>query len=244
MKKLKQKGFYVRSMKFLSMLCILLLLITVSGCSDDNDEPKNTITEGSESGDGGGDESTGMINGYEWVDLGLPSGLKWATCNVGATNSWDYGDYYAWGETTTKSTYTIDSSIIYGKPMGDISGDSRYDVATADWGGTWRLPTKTEIEELVNNCTWTLTSKGGHNGQGGHNGYEVTGKNGNSIFLPNAGYRDGSLRYRVEAGGYYWSSTPYESGTGYACSLYFYSGDCYRGYYQRYYGQSVRPVTE
>ncbi len=122
--------FYVPISRLLVSIFLIFSMTLLIGCSDDNDEPKNTITEGSESG--GEDESSGTINGHEWVDLGLPSGLKWATCNVGATNPWDYGDYYAWGETTTKSTYTIDSSIIYGRPMGDISGDSRYDVTTAN----------------------------------------------------------------------------------------------------------------
>ncbi len=175
-------------------------------------------------------------NEHEYVDLGLS--VKWATCNVGASSPSGYGNYYAWGETTTKSDYSISTSTTYGKNMGDISGNSRYDAARANWGGTWRLPTAKEIDELVNNCTWKRTSRGGVNG------YKVTGKNGNSIFLPATGCRYGSSLSSAGSGGYYWSSTP-DSGTHDACSLYFDSShyDWDDGY-GRYYGHSVRPVTE
>ncbi len=183
-------------------------------------------------------ETTGIINGYEWVDLGLPSGLKWATCNVGASNPEGYGNYYAWGETTTKSNYLSSTSTTYGKTMGDISGNATYDAATANWGGSWRLPTRTEIEELVNNCTWAWTT------QNGVNGRKVTGPNGNSIFLPAAGYRYGSSLYGAGSLGYCWSSTPDESSTDYAYNLYFDSGYYVWSSNYRNYGQSVRPVTE
>ena len=129
------------------------------------------------------------INGHEYVDLGLPSGLKWATCNVGASSPSDYGNYYAWGETSTKSEYTESNSKTRGKNMGDIGGNSAYDAARANWGGSWRLPTKAEFEELLNRCTWTWTS------QNGHKGYLVKGPNGRSIFIPAAGGRDGSSLY-------------------------------------------------
>lgn len=131
--------------------------------------------------------SRGTINGHEWVDLGLS--VKWATCNVGASSLSAYGNYYAWGETRTKSEYNYSNSVTYEKSMGDIAGSSQYDAARANWGSSWRLPTKAEFQELINNCTWTWTS------QGGHNGYKVTGKNGNSIFLPAAGWRYGSSLY-------------------------------------------------
>lgn len=93
------------------------------------------------------------INGHEYVDLGLPSGLKWATCNVGANKPEDYGNYYAWGETGTKSSYGASNSKTYGKQMNDIKGNSQYDAARSNWGGSWRLPTEKELEELVNKCT-------------------------------------------------------------------------------------------
>ena len=179
-----------------------------------------------------------MINGYEYVDLGLPSGLKWATCNVGAKSPSEYGNYYAWGETTIKTSYTEGNSKTYNEKIGDIGGNASYDAARANWGGTWRMPTKAEFDELLNKCTWKWTS------QGGSYGYKVTGPNGNSIFLPAAGTRHGTSLYGAGSFGYYWSSTPYESDTQGAFSLYFRSD--YRGtlWGHRYYGLSVRPVSE
>ena len=133
-----------------------------------------------------------LENGYEYVDLGLPSGLKWATCNVGAEKPEDFGDYFAWGETTPKKQYDwrtykyckgtdrtltkysdcnngfIDKTVL----------DSESDAATVNWGGLWRMPTDVELTELREQCTWTWTI------QNGVNGYNVTGPNGNSIFLP------------------------------------------------------------
>ena len=106
------------------------------------------------------------------VDLGLPSGLKWATCNVGATSPEDYGNYYAWGETTTKESYNESNYTIYGQQISDFSGNATYDAARANWGGPWRMPTQTEMQELIDNCTWTWTS------QSGVNGCKVTGPNG------------------------------------------------------------------
>ena len=180
--------------------------------------------------------ATGTINGHQWVDLGLS--VKWATCNVGASSPSDYGNYYAWGETRTKSEYTEDNSSTYGINIGDISGDSRYDVARANWGGTWRLPTQAEMQELIDKCTWTWTS------QGGHNGYRVTGPNGSSIFLPAAGYRGGSSLTSAGDNGLYWSSSPYESDARYAYRLYFVSSDHYLYWSYRDYGRSVRPVSD
>ena len=189
----------------------------------------------------GGDNSVKLtfkqeINGHEYVDLGLS--VKWATCNVGASKPEDYGDYYAWGETSTKTSYTEDNSKTYGKQMSDISGNVNYDAATANWGGSWRLPTKKEYEELLNRCTWKWTT------QNGVNGYRVTGPNGNSIFLPAAGYRRGSSLNRAGSRGYYWSSTPGESGTNGAYDLSFSSGNHRVGWNGRNSGRSVRPVTE
>ncbi len=179
----------------------------------------------------------GRINGHEYVDLGLS--VKWATCNVGASSASDWGNYYAWGETSTKSDYSYSTSTTYGKNLGDISGDSQYDAARRNWGGSWRMPTKAECQELVDNCTWTWTT------QGGHNGYRVTSKkNGNSIFLPAAGRRDGSsLDYRGECG-YYWSSTPLESNAVSAYYLFFNSSNHRVGWSYRYVGHTVRPVCD
>ena len=184
--------------------------------------------------------TTGTINGHQWVDLGLS--VKWATCNVGASSPSDYGNYYAWGETRTKSEYTVDNSSTYGKSMGDISGDIRYDAARANWGGTWRLPTETEMQELVDKCTWTWTS------QGGHNGYRVTGPSGSSIFLPAAAWRHQSVLYYPGVYGRYWTSTPYEHNEDCAFFLEFapegyFREVCRVEWYGYFNGSSIRPVS-
>ena len=182
-------------------------------------------------------EPDGFVNDHGYVDLGLS--VKWATCNVGASSPSDYGDYYAWGETSTKSSYDIDNSKTYDKSMSNISGNSSYDVARYRWGGSWRLPTKAEFQELIDKCTWTWTT------QGGHNGYKVTSKaNGKSIFLPAAGWRYGPSSNDVGERGYYWSSTPYESDAYNAYRLYFDSSYHSTGWGGRGYGDSVRPVVE
>ena len=179
---------------------------------------------------------SGTIAGHEYVDLGLS--VKWATCNVGANAPHGYGNYYAWGETSTKNSYDKDNSRTYGVNMSDINGNSSYDAARANWGGSWRMPTEAEMDELYDKCTWTWTS------QSGIGGCNVTGPNGNSIFLPAAGYCYGSSRIGVGEVGYYWSSTPVESGTIRAYILYFYSGYRNADWSYRFGGRSVRPVSE
>ena len=178
-------------------------------------------------------------NGYEYVDLGLPSGLKWATCNVGASSPEEYGDYFAWGETSPKAEYTWENSVTHGEQMSDISGNAQYDAATANWGGSWRMPTEAEQQELRINCTWTWE----WNTQNNVNGYRVTGPNGNSIFLPTAGCRIWSSLDNVGSYGYYWSSTPNEYNSE-AWNLYFSSGWHTIDHGYRCDGMSVRPVSE
>lgn len=179
---------------------------------------------------------TGTINGHGYVDLGLS--VKWATCNVGTSSPSDYGDYFAWGETTTKSWYTSSNSVTCNKSIGDIAGNSRYDAASSKWGGTWRLPTRAEIDELIEKCErkWTI--------QGGHNGYLVTGSNGKSIFLPAAGWRNGSFPSKEGEYGYYWSSTPDDRGAEDAYSLYFFNDRFGEYSIYRYTGRTVRPVSK
>ena len=180
--------------------------------------------------------SDGMINGHQYVDLGLSSGLKWATCNVGADSPEEYGGYYAWGETETKAEYTQGNSVTFGQQLNDISGNAQYDAATANWGGSWRTPTKDEIRELIYNCNWTPET------QNGVDGFKVTGNNGNYIFIPASGYRDGSSLY-IYGECYYWSSTPRQYGVEFANILYsdteFQSEDVN----YRYRGLTIRPVS-
>ena len=192
----------------------------------------------------------GTENGHVYVDLGLS--VKWATCNVGASNPEDYGDYFAWGETTTKSTYSWSTykwcngsyvtqtkyctSSIYGTVDNKTVLDKEDDAAAVNWGGNWRMPTDAEMTELRNNCTWKWTT------QNGVNGRKVTGPNGNSIFLPAAGYRDDSSLGNAGSDGYYWSSSLNSDYPCYAWSVYFYSSNVGRSNTYRYYGRSVRPV--
>ena len=174
-------------------------------------------------------ETKSIYNGREWVDLGLPSGLKWATCNVGADSPEEYGDYYAWGETTTtKACSTLNQNI------GDIKGTNR-DVAHVKWCGNWRMPTIDEFKELIDECTWVWTT------QNGKHGCKVIGPNGNSIFLPAAG---GHLEDFDGPAGFYWSSTPDLKDTQSALSLYFYSRVPNTSWGYRSDGISVRPVLE
>ena len=169
---------------------------------------------------------TNTENGHEYVDLGLS--VKWATCNVGATKPEEYGDYFAWGETQPKDYYDNKTTL-------DLSDDA----ARANWGGSWRMPTKAEQDELRNNCTWTWTT------QNGVNGYKVTSKsNGNSIFLPAAGYRYVSSLNDAGSLGYYWSSSLYTDNPNFAYSLFFGSSDVVWYIIDRYYGFSVRPVCQ
>lgn len=180
---------------------------------------------------------TGSIAGHDYVDLGL--NVKWATCNVGAMSPSDHGNYYAWCETSSKSEYTKENSVTYKKNFKDnLAGKSRYDAARANWGGSWRLPTKAEVEELLNNCRtrWCTYN--------GHEGLFVTGPNGKSIFLPAAGLCYGSSLYNEGETGYYWSSAPYESGAESAYYLNFDHDGFSMGWGRCYYGRTVRPVSE
>ena len=155
----------------------------------------------------------------------------------------DYGDYYAWGETSTKTTYTRNNSKTYhkGSYNREIGGDASLDAARANWGGTWRLPTDAEFQELVANCTWKWTT------QGGQNGYKVTSKkNGNSIFLPAAGWRFDSSLHNAGWVGSYWSSSPGWGGRYvHGLDFHHYSSRPRTCWYScRYCGQSVRPVSD
>ena len=175
------------------------------------------------------------------VDLGLPSGTKWANMNVGAEKPEDYGSYFAWGETKPKDVYSWDT-YQYGSSkdnvvnIGSNIAGTGYDAATANWGSPWRMPSLAQIQELLNNTTSTWTT------QNGVSGRKFTGSNGNSIFLPAAGRRWNDELYLAGSYGYYWSSTLNESDPVDACSLGFDSGYATRYYNRRYGGHTLRPV--
>lgn len=208
-------------------------------CSDDDDVP---------------DYSGEDAEGRKFVDLGLPSGTLWATCNVGASSPEEYGDYFAWGETTPKESYdwntykycngsdtmtkycTWDS---YGSVDNKTSLDLMDDAAYKNWGDGWRMPSLEQWTELYENCTWTRELKKGKDG------YKVKSKtNRHSIFIPDAGYRYKDGLYHVGSVSAYWTRSLHPTAS--------YNGGCFSlesrnpvrtGQY-RYYGHNVRPVRQ
>jgi hypothetical protein len=218
---------------------------------------RTLVANFSENGGGGG----GSHNGHDYVDLGLPSGTLWATCNVGADTPEGYGNYFAWGETqpknyyewstynysygshTTITKYCYNSNYGYNGFTDNLTTlESSDDAATANWGTGWRMPTEADWRELMNNttCTWTT--------QNGVNGRLFTAANGNSIFIPAAGCRYGNGLNYAGSRGYYRTSSldmnyPDDAESfGFNPSTY-YMGDynvfCYGNRCQ---GFSVRPV--
>ena len=209
---------------------------------------------------GGGETPSTM----EYVDLGLPSGLKWAKCNLGASKPSDYGDHYAWGETAPKkkcywanykwmqagksewkyvTKYTVaddQTEGIWYDSSGAFIGDNKTvliaadDAATQQLGSPWRMPTVDEFKELRDKCNWTMTT------QDGVNGCQVDGPNGNAIFLPHAGFRQDSDLIAAGARGYYLSSSLYgESQKAYG--IYIMKSAALSDY-GRFLGLSIRPV--
>ena len=225
--------------KFFALVAIFISAFTFGSCSKDDDDEKN-----SKSG------------GHEYVDLGLPSGTLWATCNIGASQPEEYGDYFAWGEAKTKETYDLSSYKLWSGSTSTITKyctsynygmiDNRIelvpedDAANVNWGSSWCMPTIDQLKELYcsdyTTTKWTILN--------GVNGRLITSKkNGKTLFLPAAGFRrNGSL---VDEGfhGCYWSRS-------------LKTGNCLFAYYwsfhsssfidwddsSRYSGFSVRPV--
>lgn len=142
----------------------------------------------------------GELLGHDYVDLGLPSGTLWATCNIGANTPTELGDQYAWGEITPKSAYTEENSLWQGKECDDIGGHPEFDAATANWGEHWRMPSHEQIMELDEKCKWVYTKKNGTRG------FIIIGPNGKNIFLPSRMSKSEWTygTYQCE----YWSSTP------------------------------------
>lgn len=224
-------------MKFVYFMSLLGCAVLFNSCTTDSSE----------------EQSSGAAEDFpsKAVDLGLPSGIKWASCNIGATKPEDYGDYYAWGEIEEKKSF-LPETYLYYKYVSEDTDDNQnwinigseiigteYDVAHVKWGSGWRMPTKAEMEELLENCIWTWTTYNGVNGQ------KVTGPNGNSIFLPATG--DSVVGTEVnERGVYggYWSGTLNDDDSYCSYDLYFYDdgAGCYGS--PRSCGHSIRPVTD
>ena len=234
---------------FFLLLSFVAGLASLSSCKDD--EPDNPDT-------------------HEWVDLGLPSGTLWATCNIGANAPEDYGDYFAGGETKPKDNYDLNNykwynhddnyytkyNQSYSKGYYDDSGnyvpvvtkdgktelDPEDDAAYVNWGPSWRMPTHEQQQELVEQCTWTWTTRNGVSGMQG------TGPNGKTIFFPAAGWRREESLDLADVYCCCWSRTLYPLVSEYAYNLNFFLGDnflggyCLNYNYARDIGFSVRAV--
>lgn len=224
------KHFFIIMVRKLFLFASFAIGLALTSCNNDK---------------GGADMPNGKINGHEYVNLGLPSNLKWATQNVDATSPGHFGGYYAWGETETKSYYDEKTCFTWNEPMDDITWDGTFDVAKDKWGSTWRMPTREEFQELVKECKWKWTT------WMGCPGFEVEGPNGNSIFLPAGGMKvndwvmmDGVEDENNKPNGFYWSSTPVGDNKE-AFGLEFHQRDNHYGVekYPRYYGFLIRPVS-
>lgn len=189
---------------------------------------------------------------HEYVDLGLPSGTLWATCNIGADSPEDYGDYFAWGETEPKdyydwntykwcngseaslTKYCINSD--YGTVDNLSELETEDDAAYVNWGPEWRMPSRDQFRELIGKCTWTWTT------QNGKKGYLGVGPNGNTLFLPAAGERVGSGFNKAGSYGFYWTrwvmmSCPISASLSFSIGMQDWSSSGPRSY-----GLSVRAV--
>ena len=146
----------------------------------------------------------GELNGHPWVDLGLPSGTKWATYNVGTKNIHGVGTRIAWGETDTKKTFSPNAYTLNDRELPSYAGEANYDLATAQWGEGWYTPTKQQWDELIEYCDWDYVMINGINGV-----LFTSPKTYNTIFLPSTGYTDDET-YKLKYTTYnlaYWSST-------------------------------------
>ena len=192
---------------------------------------------------------------HEWVDLGLPSHLKWAKYNIGAATPEEFGNYYSWGELTPKNRYEWGTYIwctgnyyhltkynqqgAYGIVDNRKALELDDDVARVNWGVSWRMPTRAEFDELLMYCTRTWTTQNGVEGE-----LFTSNSNGKSIFFPAAGYREGTLVNNKKSEGYYWSTTLYTNAPSFAHNLFFNSSRTDTSFDRRYWGMAVRAVKE
>ena len=259
-----------RIMKKIIYLLISLSLVAFVSCSDDK--------ENEQSGPGNVPENSFWIlsssvkeRGHSYVDLGLPSGTKWAACNVGAAVPQDYGYYYAWGETTTKEVYnwetyrftTDGGSTItkYNSTDSKTTLEFSDDAAYANCGNKWRMPTLRQQGELRNECYWVWTESYNNSNVKGYIVYKAKTSSDKGkyvykgdipsslyslsdahIFLPAAGYRDDGDFYGIGSYGYYWSSSTPTDASYNACGFCFYPD--FNGFYyeSRNIGCTIRPV--
>ncbi len=246
--------------KFFLLLVMGFSLSIVCACGGDDNDEKIDIPieeEGPVPENKPNDEPIEPSMEHEWVDLGLS--VKWATCNIGASAPEEYGDYFAWGEIQIKEKYGWDTykwasgvgdSLKMTKyyTLSDYGDDPDYirllkkedDAASSEWGGKWRMPTKKEMNELCDSCTWIPCEKNGIFGM------QIIGRNGNHIFLPAAGQDCGIIELGNQGKcGYYWTSE--RSFAYYACYLFFdKSTERYKlyDYAARCDGYTIRPVME
>ena len=212
---------------------LILAIVSVAGMLASCNGNGKTAEAGSEE-NAAEAEAVGMLQGYCYVDLGLS--VNWATCNVGANAPEEYGNKYGWGETKAKESdfnfdnkYKVDeewTKYNYTDSLTTLDKDD--DVATANWGTEWRMPTKDEMQELVDKCTWTIKD---------NKGFEVKGPNGKTIFLP---VNDGTSTSHCK--GNYWTSSCYENCFA-AYELVFHTKFTGLNSDNRGHGKLVRPVT-
>ncbi len=235
---------------FLMMVFAAMLAgLVFASCKKDKIEANNNNNNGGGNGEGG------ELIPVEWVDLGLPSGLLWAKCNLGATTPQEYGNYYSWGGTQPKNLYRWDNTDYCTTSSGNLTALSKYnthsdygtpdnlttleamdDAASVAIGGKARTPTRLEWVELMDNTTMEMVTENNVYGA------KFTASNGNSIFLPAAGYR--WLDKLSEDGnqGCYWSSSLYEGVPSNAWYFKIPSDNYNPSVNYRYYGYSIRPV--
>lgn len=266
-------------MKKIIYLLMSLSLVAFVSCSDDDKENPS-----SENGENGSNNANGNVsavsvfksgteNGHDYVDLGLTSGTRWATANVGAKTPQDYGNYYAWGEVTTKEVYNWET-YKYGSDYNKLTkycSDSYYgnngftdskttldlsdDAAYVNWGGKWRMPTKAQQEELVEQCYWVWTENYNNSHVKGYIVYKAKTSSDKGVEIYKGEALSSSYKLSdahiflpaVDIAGYkyngcFWSSSLHAINPCVAWGAYFYSDDAYYYYDQRCYGQSVRAV--
>ena len=180
------------------------------------------------------------VYGQKAVDLGLS--VKWADCNVGASSPQQVGNYYAWGETRTKEiytweTYSLGNDVSTCRNIGENICGTKYDAARQNIGEGWRMPTAKEMEELVTRCHWTWITLNGVKG------YNVEGPNGNSIFLPAAGFRSNGVIKCVGEYGRYWANSAHQNLPQAAYFIGFTPEEVELSANERFYGHTIRPVT-